>query len=117
MALMLVATMHFITDEHKPYEIVEHLCGILPSGSHVVMTHATSDHLTTEELAEAEAANQRSGVPFRLRSEQEFARFFTGLQLLPPGITSVVEWRPDTPPEQRSDIGDVSMLCGVARVP
>ncbi|GAA2081576.1 SAM-dependent methyltransferase [Actinomadura alba] len=117
MALMLVATMHFITDEHQPYEIIEHLRGILPSGSYVVMTHATNDHLTTEELVEAEAANQRSGVPFRLRSQQEFARFFTGLQLLSPGITSVVEWRPDTPPEQRPAISDVSMLCGVARVP
>ncbi|WP_207944611.1 SAM-dependent methyltransferase [Actinomadura rubrisoli] len=116
-ALMLVATMHFIVDEDDPYGIFARLVSALPSGSHVVMTHATSDHLTPEQYAVSEEANKRSGVPFRLRGSDEFARFFGGLELLPPGITSVVEWRPDVPEADRPSIEDVSMLCAVARVP
>lgn len=116
-ALMLVATMHFITDDHDPYGLFECLRQALPSGSYIVMSHATGDYLTPEELAESAEANERSGVPFRLRSTAEFARFFSGLELLPPGISSVVEWRPSTPPEDRPAIEDVSMLCVVARVP
>jgi hypothetical protein len=116
-ALMLVATMHFITDEHDPYGIFQTLLQALPSGGYVVMSHATGDYLTPEELATAVAANERSGVPFRLRTKDEFARFFTGLDLLPPGVTSVVEWRPDTSPQDRPAIEDVSMLCAVARIP
>jgi S-adenosyl methyltransferase len=117
MALMLVAVMHFITDDHGPYDLVQQLRGVLPSGSYLVMTHATGDHLTAEERAKADAANLRSGVPFRFRSAEEFTRFFMGLELLPPGITSVVDWHPDVPPQQRPTVKDVSMLCGVARVP
>ncbi|MEW2357607.1 SAM-dependent methyltransferase [Spirillospora sp. NPDC029432] len=116
-ALMLVAVMHFIGDDEDPYGIVERLVEALPPGSHVVITNATGDHLTPEQYEESVAANARSGVPFRLRGRDEFARFFTGLELLPPGITSVVDWRPDLPPERRPPVEDVSMFCGVARVP
>ncbi|MFI9400595.1 SAM-dependent methyltransferase [Nocardia sp. NPDC052316] len=114
-ALMLVAIMHFITDDDGPYELVRKLCDALPSGSYLVMTHATSDHLTAEELAESNAANQRSGVPFRLRSTEEFTRFFTDLELVPPGIGSVMTWRPgEWRPHPRPEA--VSMLGAVARI-
>ncbi|MFI0485608.1 SAM-dependent methyltransferase [Actinomadura sp. 9N215] len=116
-ALMVVATMHFVTDDHDPYGIVRRLLAALPSGSHLVMTHATNDHLTAEQYAESVAANERSGVPFRLRSRDEFARFFDGLELLPPGVASVVEWRPEGNEADRPSVEDVSMLCAVARVP
>jgi hypothetical protein len=116
-ALMLVAIMHFIEDDADPYGIVGRLLAELPSGSHIVMTHATGDHLTAERHAEAREGNARSGVPFRLRSREEFARFFTGLELLPPGVGSVVDWRPEIAPDRRPSVEDVSMLCAVARVP
>ncbi|WP_067484048.1 SAM-dependent methyltransferase [Actinomadura hibisca] len=115
--LMLVAIMHFMTDEDDPYGVFARLVGSLPSGSHVVMTHATGDYLTPEQYTENVEANVRSGVPFRLRSREEFARFFDGLELLDPGVTSVVEWRPDEELRQRPRVEDVSMLCAVARVP
>ncbi|WP_067793172.1 SAM-dependent methyltransferase [Actinomadura formosensis] len=116
-ALMLVATMHFITDDDDPYGILARLLSPLPSGSHLVMTHATNEHLTPEQYAANVEANERSGVPFRLRSREEFARFFDGLEILSPGITSVVEWRSEDPPEKPPSVEDVSMLCAVARVP
>ncbi len=114
-ALMLVAVMHFVTDDHGPYELVSTLREALPPGSYLVMTHATSDHLTEQELAESDEANRRSGVPFRLRSTAEFTRFFDGLDLVEPGITSVLNWRN---PGRTSgpSVEEVSMLCGVARL-
>ncbi|RJO75360.1 SAM-dependent methyltransferase [Nocardia panacis] len=115
-ALMLVAVMHFITDEHRPYRLVRTLRDALPSGSFLVMTHATSDFLTAEDLAENVAANQRSGVPFQLRSGTEFGEFFTGLELVAPGIASVTSWRPEewhAHPRQEA----VSMLGALARKP
>ncbi|WP_309237483.1 SAM-dependent methyltransferase [Actinomadura sp. BRA 177] len=115
-ALMLVATMHFVTDDHDPYGIVRRLLSVLPSGSYLVMTNATGDYLTPEEYAHNVEVNERSGVPFRLRSRDEFARFFDGLELLPPGVGSVVEWRSDVPPAERPPIEKVSMHCAVARV-
>ncbi len=63
-ALMLVATMHFVTDDHDPYGIVRRLLSVLPSGSYLVMTNATGDYLTPEEYAHNVEVNERSGVPF-----------------------------------------------------
>lgn len=115
-ALMLVAIMHFIVDAERPVELVRRLCDALPSGSYLVMTHATSDHLTAEDLAESVAANKRSGVPFQLRSTAEFSRFFTGFDLVPPGIASIINWRPgEWRAHPRPEA--VSMLGAVARIP
>jgi S-adenosyl methyltransferase len=116
-ALMLVAIMHFVTDEFDAYGMVQTLRDALPSGSYLVMSHATGDYLTPEELAVTAAANERSGVPFRLRSNEEFSRFFDGLEPVPPGITSAVEWRSDIPAYVRPSVEAVSMLAAVARIP
>ncbi|MFC4906008.1 SAM-dependent methyltransferase [Actinomadura gamaensis] len=116
-ALMLVAITHFLTDEDDAYGKVRTLVDALAPGSHVAITNATTDYLTPEELAAVDEANRRSGIPFRNRSRAEFTRFFDGLDLLEPGVTSVVEWRPDTPPEDRPPVEQVSMHCAVARVP
>ncbi len=115
-ALTLLAIMHFVSDAEGPADIVRQLWDALPSGSFVVITHATSDHLAPDRREASKRANQRAGVPFQLRTSEEFAHFFAGLSLLPPGITSVVNWRP--PIEAPTSVVEkVSMLCGVARVP
>ncbi|WP_067715723.1 SAM-dependent methyltransferase [Nocardia yamanashiensis] len=115
-ALMLVAVLHFITDDEHPYRLVRELCDALPSGSYLVMSHATNDYLEAEDLARNAAANQRSGVPFQLRSSQEFARFFEGYELISPGITAITNWRPEVyRPHPRAEA--VSMLGAVARIP
>jgi hypothetical protein len=114
-ALMLVAIMHFFTDDDRPHELVRRLCGALAPGSYLVMTHATNDHLTQEDLTETREANERSGIPFQLRSTAEFSRFFDGLELVPPGVTSVMTWRPETwRAHPRPEA--VSMLAGVGRI-
>jgi SAM-dependent methyltransferase len=114
-ALMLVAIMHFFTDDDRPHELVRRLCGVLAPGSYLVMTHGTNDHLSQEDLTETREANERSGIPFQLRSTAEFSRFFDGLELVPPGVTSVMTWRPETwRAHPRPEA--VSMLAGVGRI-
>ncbi|GAB0106415.1 SAM-dependent methyltransferase [Nocardia sp. JMUB6875] len=115
-ALMVVAVMHFMTDDNHPYELIRQLTEPLAPGSFLVMSHATSDYLDEEDLERSSEANQRSGVPFRLRSGAEFAKFFDGFALVPPGITAVTLWRPEEyRPHPRPEA--VSMLGGVARIP
>lgn len=114
-ALMLVAIMHFITDDDQAYDLVHQLRAALAPGSYLVMSHATGDYLTAEDLDETIAANRRSGVPFRLRSTVEFSSFFTGFDLVAPGLTSVITWRPEQwRPHPRPEA--VSMLGGVGRL-
>jgi hypothetical protein len=116
-ALMLVAVMHFITAEMDPYGIVERLVDAMPSGSYLVMSNGTLETLPAEAAARLRAAFDRSGEPAAPRSREEFARFFTGLELLPPGIVPVAEWRSDNEPGPRPSPADAAVYAAVARIP
>ncbi|MGI5510718.1 SAM-dependent methyltransferase [Streptomyces sp. CA-106131] len=93
-ALSLVALLHFISDEDGAHELVGWLLSELPSGSCLMMTHATPD-FTPEESAAATEKLKAAGVTLALRSRVEFARFFDGLELVEPGVEVVHKWHPE----------------------
>ncbi|RKN51129.1 SAM-dependent methyltransferase [Micromonospora endolithica] len=116
-ALMLVAILHFVPDDDDPYAVVRRLLDALPAGSYLAASHATHDYLPPEVAAQAKAA-ARGGGPhglINLRSLAEFTRFFDGLDVVEPGITSVAEWRAEGAPEPRPSVAEVSMYGAVAR--
>lgn len=49
-----------------------------------------------------------------LRTRQEIAHFFDGLDLLEPGVVSCSRWRPDLTPLGGQPV-EVDEFCGVAR--
>jgi hypothetical protein len=108
--------MHFITDDMDPYGIVERLVAAMPPGSYLVMSNGTLDPLPPGVAATLRAAFERSGEPAAPRTRDEFARFFRGLELVPPGITPVAEWRPDDDPATRPSPAEAAVNAGVARI-
>jgi hypothetical protein len=87
----------------------------LPSGSYLVASHITGEH--DPAVAAFERADREAGIPAQLRDSAEFARLaFHGLDLVPPGVVSVADWRPDTS-GPRPSIAEVSTYGGVARKP
>ena len=113
-ALMLVAVLHFIRDDEDPKGILARLVAALPSGSYVVASHVTWEHLPPDVVAKLEANNQDGR--FRARSTEQFADLLDGLDLVEPGIVSVARWRADDAPQPRPSVSDVSFNCAVARV-
>ncbi|MFI1703676.1 SAM-dependent methyltransferase [Streptomyces griseoruber] len=93
-ALSLVALLHFVPDEDGAHELVDRLLAELPSGSYLMMTHATAD-FTPEESAAATEKLKAAGVTLALRSREEFSRFFDGLELVDPGVAVVPDWHPE----------------------
>ncbi|MBW8704200.1 hypothetical protein MBT84_31850 [Streptomyces sp. MBT84] len=93
-ALSLVALLHFISDEDGAHDLVDRLLAELPSGSFLMMTHATAD-FTPEESAAAIAKLKAVGVTLALRSRDEFSHFFDGLDLVEPGVEVVHKWHPE----------------------
>jgi len=112
-ALILAAIFHFIKDEEDPYGIAARLIAALPPGSFLVMSHATNDFITPDEVAEIVAG--KFG-PFFARSEAEFTRFFAGFELLPPGITSVADWHAEAEVQPRPTAAEAYTYCCVARL-
>ncbi|MFF0704882.1 SAM-dependent methyltransferase [Streptomyces tendae] len=116
-ALSLVALLHFVPDEDGAHDLVRRLLDALPSGSHLVMTHATAD-FTPEESRAATEKLRAAGVTLALRSREEFTRFFTGLDLVEPGIDVPHLWHPELgDPVAGQDDGVIPGYGAVARKP
>ncbi|MGW7270948.1 SAM-dependent methyltransferase [Streptomyces sp. NPDC054864] len=112
-ALSLIALMHFLPDDQDPYGIVSTLVGALPSGSHLVLSHASSDIFP--ELAEQVTAEYaKGGIKLGFRTRAEVSRFFEGLDLVDPGLVTAPEWFKDT---ERPDTEASGIYAAVARIP
>ena len=96
-ALILAALVHFFTDEENPQAIVSSLLAALPAGSHLVMTNLTADFMDPDQAARATQAGQQGGITYVPRTRAEVAAFFSGLDLVDPGVVAMQAWRPDNP--------------------
>jgi hypothetical protein len=114
-ALLLVALLHFISDEDDPYAIVRRLVDELPPGSYLVLSHATFDPLDPDTIAAMNKINEGIKPKFCPRPLSEVAPFFDGLELLEPGIVSVSDWRPG--PGPRPTPAESTGYGAVARKP
>lgn len=94
-ALILAGILHLVPDEDKPAALIATLLGALPPGSYLVASHLTADHDQAGTDA-AVSTFRGAGLSGQVRDSADFARLaFSGLDLVPPGVTLVSEWRPD----------------------
>ena len=111
-ALMLMGVLGHITSDDEAQSIVDRLVDALPPGSYLVQYDGTN---TDETFAAAQRDYDNTGAdPYRLRSPEQIARFFTGLDLLGPGVVPVPQWQPGPGPFETIR---VDAYCGVARKP
>jgi S-adenosyl methyltransferase len=114
-AVLLIAVLHFIPDADDPYAIVARLMDAVPSGSYLVIAHAASDIATESSAEHARRYNQVSSATLTPRSRDQVARFFDGLDLVPPGLVPMSQWT--RPGEVDSADGALVGYCGLARKP
>jgi hypothetical protein len=93
-ALMLVAILMYFHDSDDPQAMVSTLLDALPSGSYLTITHPTADFAPAQLAAAVEAATQ-AGITLVPRSQAEVERFFSGLDLVEPGVVPLLSWHPD----------------------
>jgi hypothetical protein len=96
-ALMLMGILGHIEDDAEARSIVGRLMSGLSSGSHLIMVDGTN---TSEGVVEAARIWNLSANPqYHLRSPEQIAHFFDGLELVEPGVVSSPLWRPDPSPD------------------
>lgn len=115
LAVLLVAVLHFIGASDDPHAVVAALLGACPPGSYLVLTHATDGISGGSAASVAEHYRDHVASGATLRSREEILRFFTGLELVEPGLVQVPYWRPDEPAP--ADAGKVWFLGAVGRKP
>ena len=113
-ALMLLGVLHHIPDTSQAYTIVGQLMAALAPGSFLAVNHSTSA-IHGAAMEDAVAHWNKVGTPtMTLRTPEQIARFFDGLQLLPPGVVSCSLWRPSPSGGQPEQVDE---FCGVGRKP
>jgi S-adenosyl methyltransferase len=115
-ALMLLGVVHHIPGPGEAQEIVGRLVAALAPGSFVAINHSTSA-VHGAAMEEAVRHWNQVGTPsMTLRTPEQIARFFDGLDLLEPGVVSCSRWRPALAPVGGQP-AEVDEFCGVARKP
>ncbi|WP_406288623.1 SAM-dependent methyltransferase [Embleya sp. NBC_00896] len=99
-ALMLVAILHFIKDDENPREIIAELRAALPSGSMLLMSHASFDANPNQGRAGADGWKNAS-AEMNMRSYDDILAMFDGFDLVEPGLRT--HWNPDAEPEEPLD--------------
>ncbi|AXK32494.1 SAM-dependent methyltransferase [Streptomyces armeniacus] len=112
-ALTMMQTVGHVADYAEARALVDRLMAALPSGSYLALNDSVDTHKAN---AEATARYNDSGaVPYQLRSHEQIAGFFTGLELVEPGVVALAHWRPDF--AEISDPAETGAVGGVGRKP
>jgi len=107
-ALSILGVLGTVWDDDEARDILRRLLEPLAPGSHLLLEDGTN---TVDAAAAAKAEKVRDeegGYQYKLRTPEQIASFFEGLELLEPGVVSVSHWR-------QEGAAAVDAYCGVAR--
>jgi hypothetical protein len=111
-AVMMLGVLGYIPAYDDAFAIVRRLTEVLPSGSYLVINDGTE---VDEASKRANQTARQGGLPYHLRSREQFVGYFDGLEPVEPGVVTSPRWRPDTgDPEDQPEL---PVFCGVARKP
>lgn len=118
--LFLHALLDEIPDEQDPHTIVRRLLDALPSGSFLSLTHGAAD-LAPEAWSAATDVYLRHGIGIHPRPRRHVARFFGGLGLVTPGLTTASRWHSGSGESDRARSlftdQQAPLYAGVGRIP
>jgi hypothetical protein len=93
-AVLLLSTLAHVPTTIAAARAVSSLMAAVPSGSYVAIYHLAND-LDLAMPAAARHWNKTAPKPLTLRSREDVLSLVSGLELIPPGVVPVSDWRPD----------------------
>jgi O-methyltransferase involved in polyketide biosynthesis len=96
-AVLLLAVLHFLTDDDQPHAVVHRLAEAVVPGSVVAISHVTGEGTAPDKDQAAREVYRGASAPAVPRSRQDITRFFDGLQLVDPGVTDINRWPTKAP--------------------
>jgi hypothetical protein len=110
-ALLLIAVLHFVTDEDEPASILEQFRQVMARGSYLTITHIHHDG-DDDAVRQILDIYRGASVPLVMRTSDEIAALYGGFDLIEPGLVPLPDWRPDP---RSYPAGEVWGLGGVGR--
>ncbi len=117
-AVLLIDVLHHIPDTDNLSEFIAAYINAICSGSYVAVAHTVDDgeNLATG-LAMFRRLYYRLAPPLTFRNPGQAADFFTGLDIVEPGIVPLPLWRPEPGDDLSSDVDCFPAWCGLGRKP
>jgi hypothetical protein len=97
-----VSFLHCIPDAGDPGGVIRQMTDRLAPGSYIAISRLTHSDPQLREAITRATLEATGGNWGRVRSEEEIAAFFDGLEIVPPGLVKSVEWHPDGREEAES---------------
>lgn len=120
--LLVTGVMMFVSDAADPWGLISRYVGALAAGSYLALSHLTDDAKPPAAVEGIRRTYDAATERLYFRSKAAVARFFDGLELVPPypgakpGLTYTGVWGAEDPELADSD-GSRWLYCGVARIP
>ncbi|GGK97390.1 SAM-dependent methyltransferase [Nocardia jinanensis] len=121
-ALILCGLLHHVDDELDPVGIMHKYVELLPPGSYLALSHFydpgpadPQQHALAKEL-ERRFTEKGLGSGW-YRTNEQILEYFSGLELIEPGLVQLDEWWPAGPPLRPRYPEENAMVGGVAYKP
>jgi len=117
--VLAACVLHFVPDEDKPHQIIAGYRDHLAPGSFLAITHgitaATPEDDPDGAVESVTSVYRNASAQIQVRPVREIERFFSGFEIVEPGVVWIGRWRPDpgTRPAGRVD----SLYGGLGRKP
>lgn len=112
-AVLMFAVLHFVPDEDDPAAVVEAYHRATVRDSLLAVSHATND-FEPERLEEMEEVYRGATAGLTGRSHKEILALLGPYDVVPPGLVSMIDWRPDPDAEPDPLGGDVRRYSSCA---
>ncbi|UXX92136.1 SAM-dependent methyltransferase [Streptomyces sp. AD2-2] len=111
-ALTMLGILGQIPDSDEPEAVVARFLDALPPGSYLALSDGTDTNAALNQAISVYNANSASS--YHLRGPERIEAFFTGLEVIEPGIVPTSQWHPE-PVDVGRDPSDVDAICGIGR--
>ena len=107
-ALLCMGVFGYVQTAAEAHAVITRTMDRLAPGSYLALWDGTD---TSEGIRAGAAAQAEMGSPYQLRTVEEITGWFDGLELVPPGVVPLTQWRPDA-----VDVGRIEPVDGYGGV-
>jgi hypothetical protein len=91
-AVLMLASLHFVTDAENPQAILRLWRETMQRGSCLAVSHITAEEVEPADAKAAQDVYAGASVPVVPRTLAEVESFFDGFELVPPGVVNINSW-------------------------
>jgi hypothetical protein len=114
-AMLMFTILHNVVDRADPWTTVARYLDAVCSGSYLAISHLTGDFDPDVMAQVNDALDRDMAEPFILRSREQILRFFTGTELVEPGLVHINDWHLEIPPSPPRAASAVAAAPGAGR--